>query len=462
MTPIKVGLLPFYVELYDEYLEWMRPEIDKFHETAAKKLEEEGLTVLRTRPCKVENEFKTALDYFENLGAEAVITLHLAYSPSEESEKPLRECKLPIIILDTTPDFEFNPESACERLDFNHGIHGVQDMCNLLVRNGIRFDLFTGHWEKSDVCRRVTDCVRAHYSAKALSESRVGIIGEPFAGMGDFKVSFETLKQDIGIKIISAQTEEIGEYAKNISDERIDSLKKSDEERFINRGVTDEHYKGVTRTSLAIKDWYEKEKLDAFTINFLSCGKNTGFRYMTFDRACRAMEDGIGYAGEGDVLTAALVGALLKSWDNTTFVEMFCPDWKRGIVFLSHMGEYNLRIAGKRPILTVRSFPFGDAGDTYAVMAPMMSGRAVILNIAPAGNGKYKLIAAAGEMINRYTENKDEKVVNGWFKSDTPLEEMLRKFSENGGTHHSAMIYGVSADTLRPMATRFGWDFVII
>jgi len=27
----------------------------------------------------------------------------------------------------------------------------------------------------------------------------------------------------------------------------------------------------------------------------------------------------------------------------TSFTEMFCPDWERGSVFLSHMGELNWR-----------------------------------------------------------------------------------------------------------------------
>ena len=84
-------------------------------------------------------------------------------------------------------------------------------------------------------------------------------------------------------------------------------------------------YREVMRASLAVKDWIEAEGLGAFTLNFLEAGKNTGLRHMVFDRACRAIEEGVGYAGEGDALTAALVGALLTSFPETTFVEMFCP-----------------------------------------------------------------------------------------------------------------------------------------
>ena len=105
--------------------------------------------------------------------------------------------------------------------------------------------------------------------------------------------------------------------------------------------------------------------------------------YREVMRACRAMEEGVGYAGEGDALTAALVGALLTSFPETTFVEMFCPNWRDGYVFLGHMGEYNLRIAAEKPHMVVRPFPFGDAGDPFALMASMKKGRSVLVNRAP-------------------------------------------------------------------------------
>ena len=39
------------------------------------------------------------------------------------------------------------------------------------------------------------------------------------------------------------------------------------------------------------------------------------------------MARGIGYAGEGDLFTASLVSSLLSVFPETSFSEMFCPDW---------------------------------------------------------------------------------------------------------------------------------------
>ena len=112
MKKVKVGLLPLYVKLYDEFLPWMRPRIEAFHREITDKLSDCGLDVMTVAPCRLENEFRAAIREFEENGAEALITLHLAYSPSLQSEKPLKECRRPIIILDTTQDYEFSPEAV--------------------------------------------------------------------------------------------------------------------------------------------------------------------------------------------------------------------------------------------------------------------------------------------------------------------------------------------------------------
>ncbi|MBO4770865.1 MAG: hypothetical protein J5563_08815, partial [Clostridia bacterium] len=354
------------------------------------------------------------------------------------------------------------PEGSPGELDFNHGIHGVQDMCNLLIRNGKKFRIFTGHYLESDVLKQVSDCARGYAVANALAEARVGIIGEPFDGMGDFRIPYGDLKKDIGIEVVTCSTEKIGVFSEKVDWQRIAGLRKSDKDRFDLDGVSDALYDEVTRVSLGVKDWYESEKLTAFTINFLSAGKTTGLRHMPFDRACRAMEDGIGYAGEGDVITAAFVGALLRCWDDTTFVEMFCPNWKDGYVFLSHMGEFNLAVAGEKPKMIVRSFPFADTGDPYAIMASMKAGRATLVNLAPFGGGKYTLTTVAGEMLSVPENSNFTNVVNGWFKPDAGIREMLKKYSENGGTHHSALVYSAEAECFAPIAEKFGWNFIEI
>ena len=88
------------------------------------------------------------------------------------------------------------------------------------------------------------------------------------------------------------------------------------------------------------------------------------------------MARGVGYAGEGDVLTAAFSGALMTVFPRTTFSEMLCPDWKEDVILLNHMGEMNLNLAKWRPILRTLPFNYHSCGETASAYGCMRGGRA--------------------------------------------------------------------------------------
>ncbi|MCK4416840.1 MAG: hypothetical protein KAV99_01575, partial [Candidatus Latescibacteria bacterium] len=155
MKKPKIGLLGLYLELYDHSMPEIRPGVEKFYQTIVDEMEKRGIEVTPVALCRLKSEFASAVRSLEDAQVDAIVTLHLAYSPSLESSDILAETSLPILVLDTTPSYEFGPDQDPDEILYNHGIHGVQDMCNLLIRNGKSFKIEAGHWEKSDVLDRV-------------------------------------------------------------------------------------------------------------------------------------------------------------------------------------------------------------------------------------------------------------------------------------------------------------------
>jgi L-arabinose isomerase len=449
-----IGLLPLYLELYDRSSPEMRPGIERFYQKAAEKLRGAGLEVLTVPVCRLSNEFASALEQFEKNGADAVVTLHLAYSPSLESEDALKKTKLPLIILDTTPDYTFDQSTGAEAINYNHGIHGVQDMCNLLIRHGKAFNICAGHMDHSNVIERVVKTAKAAVVLKTLKNSRVGLVGEPFKGMGDFSIPFEEMKKDLGITVVPYDYKKGEAAISSVTNEEIDAEYKRDEERFeIDKNLSRDVYDRSARVCLAVRKWIQDEKLSALTVNFNETSRaNKGLPVMPFTECSTAMAEGLGYAGEGDVLTAAFTGALLSVFKETTFTEMFCPDWEHGAVFMSHMGEYNFNIADGKPFLTEKPFPFTDAENPTAAYKTMKAGKATLINFAPFGKGVYGLTAALGDMLPIRGENKMNLAVNGWFKPAMDLEAFLEAYSHCGGTHHSALVYGDVREEMKILA----------
>lgn len=449
----KIGFLPLYIKLYDESNPGMREIVDKFVSETERKLENNGLCVVSSDICRVRSEFESAVNLFEAEGVDAIVTLHAAYSPSLESAEVLCNTKLPIIVLDTTYNYEFTPYTYSAGMLYNHGIHGVMDMCNMLRRSGKKYSIVAGFiGEENPDSQKVIDELVAYAYAcmikKELSCTRVGLIGSQFEGMGDFRIDFDRMKDELGIEVVEYNDDEGMRRLLDISDEDIENEYKKDSERF-NITADRKTYNLSARVGLAVRKWIEEQSLDAFTMNFKAALRNTGFPTMPFAEASIAMGEGKGYAGEGDVLTAAFVSALMKAFGDVTFTECFCPDWKHGSIFLSHMGEYNVSLSNpdRKPEMKEIDFIYCDAENPTAVLAPLREGRAVFVSLNPAPEGKFEIYAAAGQMLYTPFDNNQNYVVSGWFKPDMPLEEFLCDYSQNGGIHHAAMVYG-DKDTL--------------
>ena len=451
MKQAKIGLLPLYIKLYDDFSQGMRAGIDPYHDEIAGALKNQNLEVVRADVCRIKPEFEKAIALFEKENVDAIVTLHLAYSPSLESIEAIANTKLPVIVLDTTKDYEFDFNVYKGAVSYNHGIHGVQDFCSMLRRYKKDFSLFAGHYENSDVIKNVADAARAISASKTLAGSKVGRIGGEFKGMGDFAPSCKAMEK-LGITVVECDGEQLDGYKNAVTDEQI---KKEYDADCKNHGALEidyEVYSATERVGLAVREWIKKQNLDAFTMNFLGAASIKGFDTMPFAEACKQLSFGVGYAGEGDVLTASIVGALSKVYPDVNFVEMFCPDWKNGTIYMSHMGECNLNHL-ENTHMVVKNFPYTDAFNPTSILGNMKAGKGCIVNIIPNADDWFDMVIVGGEMLQ--LPEKIENLynsINGWFKPTKDVATLLAQYSELGGTHHSAFVYDVDSKALMAFA----------
>lgn len=462
MANPRVGLLPLYLELYDNAMPECRPHMDAFAETIAHELRGKNLDVALAPVCRIEAEFDNAVKMLEEARVDAIVTLHLAYSPSLESASALARTNLPIIVLDTTPTYGYSPTQDPAELMYNHGIHGVQDMCNLLIRNNKSFFIEAGHWQNSDVLDRVAEWAKAAQLAASIKNARVGLVGEPFKGMGDFAVPTDVLESTIGPKTISITLEELSKFIPDSTDECIQAEIAENKSIFDVENVSDESHMNSAKAGIAVRKWIEYKKLTAFTMNFGSFSRNKSMPTVPFLEASKSMARGIGYAGEGDVLTASLVGALASTWPETTFTEMFCPDWESETIYLSHMGEFNIDLADGNAHLLDKNLAFLETGSMAMAVGRLKPGSAVLVNLAPGPDDTYTLILAPVEMLGVDGEDRMRESIRGWFRPSMSIADFLTEYSYAGGTHHSALVYGDVEDILTRFGEIMGWDVVVL
>ena len=463
MKKIKVGFLPFYIKLYDDSNPHYRDPMVDYSNMMVHMLESQGLEVIKAdEVCRIKPEFERAVEKFNREDVAAVITQHLAYSPSLESIDALLTLKAPIIVLDTTVDYDLIRSANIERrISANHGIHGVQDMCNLLKRNGKPYYICAGHALHSEVISETAGMCRAAAAAKAYQNARVGSVGGSFTGMGDFLVSDERYQNDIGATVAYMTPEISAAYVAKVTEEEVDAEIALDREKYTVEVHKTEEYRAATRSGLAVRKWMEDEKLDSCTVNFLTLDI-CGLPKMPFPECCKILERGQGYGGEGDVLTAGLVGALMSVYPNSTFTEMFCPDWEQDVLLLSHMGESNPRLAKWKPLITDLPFNYNSCGDTVGMYSCGRAGNVTIVNLAPMKDS-FTMILVPGQLLDVGLQFGAYKKENqAWFKPGKPLPEFLKAYSMEGGTHHSALVYDVDIEELKAFGKMMGFDVVVI
>jgi len=459
---MKAGLLPLYIKLYDDSAPGVRPRLEAFYETVATLLEARGVEILRCPFCRLEPEFARAVAGFEEAGADAVITLHMAYSPSLEAVDILTNSSLPVIVLDTTETLEFPNTQSPGEIMYNHGIHGVMDLCSMLIRRGKAFAIAAGHYAESDCLDRVVGYLRAAVAAGALNGTRVGLMGGRFAGMGDFTVPPEEMKARFGIETLELTAETLGKIYDSVTEEEVEAERLANEDLCdIQADTSEEGYEAYLRSCVAVDKCLRQEGLDAFSATFLGMGKAAaGIPTMPFMACCKAMERGFGYAGEGDTLTASFVGALLRGWQETSFVEIFCPDWKNDLLFLSHMGEVNYRVRDCRPLLCKNGSRYSGEYDPYAAYTRMKGGKGVYVNVC-RGREDFKLVVSQAEMVS-YSQDAFPTSMRGWMKPGRPVAEFLEIHSRQGATHHSAFVYGATVEQLQYFADLLDLECVVI
>jgi L-arabinose isomerase len=437
----------------------MRELLEPFLDAAAARLAEQGVDVVRVPICRVRSEFDAAVRTIEEADADAIVTLHLAYSPSLESANALTATPLPVIMMDTTLDADFSQATDPDRLTYNHGIHGVQDLASMLGRLGKPYRVVAGHFEHSDVAARVAGLCRAAQAARLFRSARVLRVGPSFTGMGDFKVSEAVLRRRFGIEVRQVSRGDLEAHAADVSETQIQAEMARDAEVF-DLEVESAVLHRSERVCLGLRRLLEEERATAFSQNFLAFDTAEGPACtVPFLECSRGMARGIGYAGEGDVLTAALVGALARGFGQTTFTEIFCPDWTGGTLFLSHMGEVNPDLAAARPLVFEKPFAYTGAHNPASLACALKPGAAVLVNLTPRPNDTFRLIVAPVESLGDGTHPDLKHCVRGWIRPAGDLAGFLERYSTLGGTHHSALVYGVGLEPLREFAAQIGVEY---
>ncbi|MGD8239930.1 MAG: hypothetical protein PVH68_15345 [Armatimonadota bacterium] len=455
-----MGILPLMLELYDRSAPELKPRQAEFVGQIAAALGDDT-EVASADVCNTRQQVEAAVRDFEARDCDGIIVIHLSYAPSLISASALTRCSLPLLLLNTTPAASMGADLVREDIMRNHGIHGVQDLANILLRAGKAYHIVSGHMSDPSVAEDTLRWCRAAMTAGFLRRVRVGRIGDPFEGMGDFSVDLTALQTVVGPQVVLVPPREVAELAQEVPAEQVEAEVEADRERFAPvPGLDAKLHATSVRAGLGLAAAVEKHELDAISMHFMAFNDVPAIGAVPFLGISKLQAQGIGYAGEGDVACASLVAAMARCFGQAGFTEMFCPDWEGNHVFMAHMGECNPNLAAERPVLKSAPFPYGELQEPVVAVGGMAPGPATLANLVCIGEGDFRLTVAEVEVADFPV--LDITMSHFKIRPGMPLGDFLTLYSEAGGSHHLAIVPGHVAEDVMTLAELSGLECAVI
>jgi len=457
----KIGLLPLMLEMYKEFspdmLKRQQPFIDKVSENLGQYAD-----VLKAPVCANRKEVEKAVKSIEAEDVDIIVVIFIAYATSISSLKPLLGTDLPLLLFSTSPKSSMAEGMTMDDIMLNHGAHGYMDLCNVLRRYGRVFQFVAGKLDNETAYEEIGRWAVAARAKRLLSDSTIGLAGYTFDGMGDFGIDTTYLNATLGLEKRQVPLNLLAARIGEVKDGELDEELRLDRKLFaIDNGVDEEIHSESNRVYLGLKRIVEELSLNAFSMHFQGILENPQIRTLPFLAISKLQQQGLAYAGEGDLLGA--VGNLMARYltGDTLFTETFCPDFDGGRIVMGHMGESNPAFA-KKTVLRRKKFAFGEALDPVIADVQMQKQRATVLNLGMANQQDYQMILYTGEICDPIPGSNDIDMPYFHFKPDMKLEDLLTEYGLYGGTHHVAMIKGDRARDLLKLAELLRIDSAVL
>lgn len=457
----KVGVLALTLELYETLVPDLRVQREKWLRDKLLPALAPSADVVFDKAVFTRADIDAAVAALEARGVDALLVVLLTYSPSQLALPALLRTHLPIIVWNTQELTAVDGDFTTAAMIDNHGVHGTQDLCNVLARSGVAFEYVTSHVDDDAATAELTDFFAAAAAVRKLRAMRVGLLGYPFPGMGDFAVDTTHLAATLGCQCLHLTVEDYIQRAAAAGDGKVAEIVKAYRDSYdVAADVTDADLALTARAELAMRGMVTDNALDALAYQFMAFGDDERTETVPFVAMSRLLADGIGFGGEGDVIAAAGSALLSALQPPASFTEAFTIDFAGNSLFMSHMGEANVAMArtDRKVPLVARQMPITRTrGRQLELITCFQPGPATLCALTQGPKGRWRLIVSA--MTIPDFGPLEMEVPHFKLTPAGDVRDFLTAYAKAGGPHHNAVCFGDARARLKFAADLLDADY---
>jgi L-arabinose isomerase len=457
---LRIGILLPVADLYHRLWSDIDYALQRLAGTVADRLRSAGIDVLCSSAVSAPERVAAACADFDSDRVDLILVALAPYCPSGVLAPALVQSRVPVLLWPMQSVLRLEPqEYDAEAIKLNHGVHAVQDLANVLGKEARAFGVIHGHQEQPDFLGRLTPWVQAGRIIRSMQNANPVQVGGHFEHMLDLQVGEEEFVRRMGIVPEVVSTAEFAELLAGVADEQVSECLERYRRVFeIGSDVGASLQAKTARGEIALRGLLEHVDSRACGLNFLGLCNDIRVADGLHVAASMLMSEGLGYAGEGDWVTAVLVRGMQQGFGVASFSEIFSIGYDDNRLLLKHWGEGNFAMARAKPRLLASKLTDQCRAEFAICDFEFEPGPVTLVNLNSTDGGKGQLVSISGAISEDHLPKIDGP--RGVFKPDrADVSELLTEYAYAGGSHHMALVKGAPVDALEKVCRLAGWSY---
>ncbi|KEY60834.1 L-arabinose isomerase [Serratia sp. DD3] len=393
------------------------------------------------------------------------------FSPAKMWIPALSQLQKPLLQFHT----QFNRDLPWSEIDMdfmnlNQTAHGGREFGFMGARLRLPRTIVVGYWQDEEVHRKIANWMRiaaAIYDSRQMKIARFGdnmrnvAVTEGDKIEAQIKFGYQVNYHPVGdlVSVINA-----------VPEADIEALLAEYEQSYtLTQAVQPgaalrSHLYQAARQELGIKQFLTAGGFSAFTTTFEDL---YGMHQLPGLACQRLMQQGFGFAAEGDWKTAALLRTIKVMGHGlpggSSFMEDYTYHLEAGnkLVLGSHMLEVCPSIAAAKPVLDAQHLGIGNKAAPARLLFAAPAGKAVNASLIDMGN-RFRLVVNQLEVVDLPEAMPKLPVASALWRAMPDLETSAEAWILAGAAHHSVFTQSVDIAQLRNFAEIMGIECVVI
>ncbi len=400
-----------------------------------------------------------------------IITWMHTFSPAKMWINGLKILQKPLLHLHT----QYNRDIPWDSIDMdfmnlNQSAHGDREAGFIMSRMRVRRKVVVGHWQNPDVIAHLNAWSRAAAGWHDWQGARFVRFGDNMRYVAVTDGDKVEAELKFGFAVNTHGIGDLVDMIKQVRDQAVAELCNEYEKSYKLAAALQKD--GAQHSSLR-----EAAKIELGLRQFLKQGNYKGFTDTFEDlhgmvqlpglAVQRIMNDGYGFAAEGDWKTAALVRAMkfmstgLKG--GNSFMEDYTYHFEQGneMVLGAHMLEICESIASEKPSCEIHPLGIGGKADPVRLVFNVAGGPALNASLIDMGN-RFRLLINEVEAVIPTHDLPKLPVARVLWKPLPDMQTGCAAWILAGGAHHTCYSQNLGSECLEDFAEMAGIEFLPI